>query len=163
MWRVIDGKWLENGVHEFITWCSCLVVIFNTLPGALYKNSNVGLCWLMLAVLVSCLQFPWLAVATYKSLSFPQIYFDGVTMLNSLLYVSHHSWCTTYDDLLSTSERFPQPIPLPVRSRKQKLVCSMDNLCCELMNCKILAGDGWFFGRHMAWRRALRLAGTLAC
>ncbi|RCV13017.1 hypothetical protein SETIT_2G313100v2 [Setaria italica] len=22
------------------------------------------------------------------------------------------SWCTTYDDLLSTSERFPQPIPL---------------------------------------------------
>ncbi|XP_051216015.1 uncharacterized protein [Lolium perenne] len=23
------------------------------------------------------------------------------------------SWCTTYDDLLSTSERFSQPIPLP--------------------------------------------------
>nr|CAB3454286.1 unnamed protein product [Digitaria exilis] len=22
------------------------------------------------------------------------------------------SWCTTYDDLLSTSDRFPQPIPL---------------------------------------------------
>ncbi|KAL6639353.1 hypothetical protein ACP70R_023083 [Stipagrostis hirtigluma subsp. patula] len=26
------------------------------------------------------------------------------------------SWCTTYDDLLSTSEHFPEPIPLSVRS-----------------------------------------------
>nr|CAD1818842.1 unnamed protein product [Ananas comosus var. bracteatus] len=24
------------------------------------------------------------------------------------------SWCTTYDDLLSTSQRFPQPIPLSI-------------------------------------------------
>ncbi|OEL23168.1 hypothetical protein BAE44_0015817, partial [Dichanthelium oligosanthes] len=31
--------------------------------------------------------------------------------LNSLC-LSHRSWCTTYDDLLSSSENFPQPIPL---------------------------------------------------
>lgn len=37
------------------------------------------------------------------------------TMINTFIYV-YHSWCTTYDDLLSTSERFPQPIPLSVRS-----------------------------------------------
>lgn len=32
------------------------------------------------------------------------------------LCLLHRSWSTTYDDLLSTSERFPQRIPLSVRS-----------------------------------------------
>ncbi|KAK8460400.1 hypothetical protein SEVIR_2G324300v4 [Setaria viridis] len=38
------------------------------------------------------------------------------------------SWCTTYDDLLSTSERFPQPIPLSVRSLSVSSFSSVDHV-----------------------------------
>lgn len=83
-------------------------------------------------------------------------------ILNWLIFFS---WFSTYDDLLSTTQPFPQAIPLWVCHVTSTLVSHsivFKNLRLLIFILKYFwanAGNGWFFGWYLAWRRALRLGG----
>lgn len=87
------------------------------------------------------------------------------------------SWCTTYDDLLSTNQPFAQPIPLSVSFVVNlQTYCFLGFICLHassdmnfiwtifwfILHLTLrLAGDGRFFSWHLAWRRAVWLEEAL--
>ncbi|WOL13299.1 hypothetical protein Cni_G22068 [Canna indica] len=48
------------------------------------------------------------------------------------------SWCLTYDDLLSTNQRFPEPIPLPIGLEMDKFNISINDMMIPSGICRLL-------------------------